>query len=182
MNLNEVNILRNGLLSYHARLVYAVSLEPLSELQNGKIIINYANIAQDLAYFVKDNKGDSYNAVNLTNNDITNFIEELKIAGLISLITTPQYENYYDGVEIKLNLKNTNAKTTNYSIFSMHADWKPADNFGQLARMSGLHDATYSSAELNDYICYWSGQPTKKNNHAWTLGFIKFLQKKQERW
>ncbi len=177
MNAQEIEVLRNGTLSYHARLVYTLSLEPSCSLQEGKVIPDYSHIINDLAYYIKDNNGVFHNSVNLLYQDINNFILELMRASLLALPQGAIDEGYYDGKELILPLKGKTLMSDSGKIFKMYADWQPASNYAYLARLSGLGEISFSALDLNNYISYWIGQNVARNNHQWTLGFIHFLKR-----
>ncbi|MDD6176363.1 MAG: DnaT-like ssDNA-binding domain-containing protein [Succinivibrionaceae bacterium] len=176
MNINEINILRNGSLSYHARLLYALSLEPFTD-NNSIVIPDYPQIIKDLSYNQLTPEGYVVNLIKLDFNDINNLFLELIHYGLVREYQTPTYPGCYDKVQVLLPLKASfNQGEISQRRFMITPDWAPGANYPQIAQMSGLQNPSYDRSDLQQFITYWMGQNQANTDYNWTIKFIKWLK------
>lgn len=59
--------------------------------------------------------------------------------------------------------------------FSMHSGWRPSEQFGELARMSGIPDIGHDA--LGEFVAYWLSRPERKRTQAeWDHAYLKNLK------
>lgn len=175
MNSSELSILRNGQLSHAARLVYTLALIPSAV--NGKVKPDY-NIITSAIYIAPSMEitSEEQGGYNPDFSEINQLILELIAARLLEPDEECEYENYYNGIRLRLPLRQGVTQAT-HNLYTMNIEWRPDENFEQTARLCGLIDFRYSLVELNEFIAYWSASGKAQDSHHWNMSFIKYLKR-----
>ncbi len=162
-------------LSHPARSLYYLHLRRQADPQ-GYVLINYPVLGRSLA--VEDPHCIGGFSYQVTANQLTSLLRELIDVGLLRDNNSAQPANYH-GCRLCLPLVPQTGTMLPLAATSypMQTDWRPSENFADLAKLCGLADSHFAEEELGEFIAYWLGRPeVYATQHQWMLKFIKKLK------
>lgn len=176
LNSEEIKKLYDSTLSLQAKIIYILGILPF--LRGDKTTLDYHKY-QDALRITKYNKITFKNEI-IYNPDIgiiNLYVIELIKANLITPLSEPKMEDYYDNIEILLPLRKVDQCIEASKIFKISKTWLPSAQYEQIARLSGLMNSSYTQEQVNKFIIYFEDKDIVKNAHQWDLSFIRFLKK-----
>lgn len=180
MKKTEYNILSSPFVSHQARSLYLFELKPNSNSM-GKYSIDCAKLISSLTVYSLESGEIRFQP---KIKDLIGYLEELITVKLIKC-NQPLKEELLQNASVTIIHKekplsqnaDLQAIQNSQKRFIMHEEWRPSDQFPQLAKIAMLINHSYNEPEIAKFRCYWIAQGSMANESEWDYRFIQYLKK-----
>ncbi|NVK56967.1 MAG: flavodoxin [Alteromonadaceae bacterium] len=172
----ELNALTTAL-SNAARVLYCVAFRPHA---NTDTLLTQPLQYKELLALVN---GDNSQPIFTRGRQINSLIEELALAGLVTVPKTLNLDASLAGEQLLLPLikNNQHALPLHQQHYAMHRDWQPDKAvFEDIATLIGLIDKSYDEHNVGEFVAYWLGRPESVlSSYQWTQKFTYSIKNRR---